>query len=214
MNAPKDTQVGPECRPCSLTDVTVDLAAAVPIIIARPLAHAVTDGGMDRVAPPIALPLVRREPRAVRGQVLRDQGGAGPCVGMVTAPPALLARVARDEADDGRPVILIGPMPVALIRAAAGRIARVVRGRAVFPPRSGRARRPQRLSHSWWPWAPSHSGAPARGVAGCALACATSPVHAQDARLVPLSRGRGVGAPAWLVRGRVLAKAVWVRSVS
>jgi hypothetical protein len=108
MNAPKDTQVGPERRPCSLAGVTVDLAAAVPIIIPGPLVYAVADGGMDRVAPPIALPLVSIEPRAVRGQVLRDQGGTGTRVGMVTDPPALLARVARDDADDGRPVILIG----------------------------------------------------------------------------------------------------------
>jgi hypothetical protein len=118
MNAPKDTQVGPKRRPCSLTGVTVELAAAVPIIVSGPLVHAVTDGGTDRVAPPIDLSLVSREPRAVRGQVLRDQGGAGTCVGMVTDPPALLVHVARDDADDGRPVMLIGLMPFALIGAA------------------------------------------------------------------------------------------------
>jgi hypothetical protein len=55
--------------------------------------------GMGRMAPPIALPLVGREPRAARGDVFRDEGHAGAPIGMVATPKALLTDVPRDDAD-------------------------------------------------------------------------------------------------------------------
>jgi hypothetical protein len=72
MNAPKGTPGGPERCARTLAGVAVDLTAAIPIIIARPLVHPMADGGMGRMAPPIALPLIGREPCAARGKILRD----------------------------------------------------------------------------------------------------------------------------------------------
>jgi hypothetical protein len=67
---------------------------ALFVIIARPLVPAVADSGIARMASPIALPLIGREPRAARRKVLRGQGLAGARVGIVADPHALLPRLA------------------------------------------------------------------------------------------------------------------------
>jgi hypothetical protein len=144
MNAPKHPQVGPERCAGSLAGVAVDFPAAIALIIPRLLVHTVADGGMTRMAPPIALPLVCIELRALRRQVLGNQLVAGALIGMVADPEALLTRVPRDKTNDGRTVIGVGPMPSPLISTPPGRILGVRMGRAFFPPRSGTVRRPQR----------------------------------------------------------------------
>lgn len=125
MNAPKDTQVGPERRPCALAGVAVDFATAIPIIIPCPLVHAVADGAMGRMAPAIALPLVGIELRAASWDILRDQGCAGVRVRMVADPEPVLARVPRYHTDNGRAIIGIGAVPLPLIGAPTGWIQRV-----------------------------------------------------------------------------------------
>src|SRR3712207_5848823 len=105
VNAPKTTQIGPQCRASALAGIAVDLAAAIAIIIPRPLMHTMTDCDMRGMAPPIALPLVGIERRAGSGDVLRDQGRAGVPIGMVPNPEALLARVPRDDTDNRRTIV-------------------------------------------------------------------------------------------------------------
>ena len=144
MNAPKTTQIGPERCASPLAGIAVDLAAAIAIIIPRPLVHTMPDSGMRWMAPPVALPLVGIELRAVSGDVLRYQCRAGMPIGMVANPEALLARVPRDDADNGWTIVGVGPMPSPLIGPPTGRIIGVRMGRAFFPPRFGTARRPQR----------------------------------------------------------------------
>jgi hypothetical protein len=56
---------------------------------------------MAWMAPAVVLPLIGIEPRAAQRHVLRDQGRAGACVGMVAHPPTLLPGLARDQTDDG-----------------------------------------------------------------------------------------------------------------
>jgi hypothetical protein len=148
MNAPKHTQVSPERRPRSLTGVTMDFAAAIAVIIPRPLVHPVADGRMARMAAPIALPLIGIEPRVAHGDVLRDQGGAGARVGMIAHPPALLPRVPRDEADNRWTIVGVGPVPFPFIGTPPGRIRGVAMGRTFFPRRCGTVRRPQRRCQS------------------------------------------------------------------
>jgi hypothetical protein len=72
----------------------MDLALAITILIPRPFAYPVGNGGMARMAATIALPFVGIEPRAARGHVVGHEGVAGLPVRMVADPPALLARVA------------------------------------------------------------------------------------------------------------------------
>jgi hypothetical protein len=144
MNAPKTTQIGPERCTRPLTAIAVDLAAAISIIIPRPLVHTMSNRGMGGMAPPIALPLVGIELRAVNRDVLRYQCCAGTPISMVANPEALLTGVPRDDADNRRTVVGVCPMPSPLIGPPPGRILGVRMGRAFFPPRSGIARRPQR----------------------------------------------------------------------
>jgi hypothetical protein len=93
MNAPKTTQIGPERRARPLTAIAVGLAAAISIIIPRPLMHAMTDSGMGWMAPPIALPLVGIELRAGNRDVLRYQCCTGTPISMVANPEARLTGV-------------------------------------------------------------------------------------------------------------------------
>ena len=72
MNAPKHTQVGPECRASTLAGVAMDVASTLAVIITRPLVHTMADGGMGWMAPPIALPRIGMELRAACGDVLRN----------------------------------------------------------------------------------------------------------------------------------------------
>jgi hypothetical protein len=128
VNAPKTTQIGPQCRASALAAIAVDLAATISIIIPRPLVRTMTDSGMRRMAPPIALPLVGIELRAGSGDVLRDQGRAGVPIGMVPNPEALLARVPRDDTDNRRAIVGVGAMPSPLMGPPTGRISGIEMG--------------------------------------------------------------------------------------
>jgi hypothetical protein len=144
VDASERTEVRAERCTGSLAGVAVHLAAAIPIIISCPLAHAVADGGVGRMAASVALPFVRVEDRAVPGEILSNQARAGVLIRTVTDPKALLARLARDNADDGGAVVRVGTMPPALIGAPTGWIGGIAMGCSFFPPRSGRVHRPQR----------------------------------------------------------------------
>jgi hypothetical protein len=75
---------------------------------------------MGWMTAPVALPCVGVQPRAASPHVFGDEGTARPRVRVVAHPKALLARVARDDADDGGPIVGVGPVAFALIGASAG----------------------------------------------------------------------------------------------
>jgi hypothetical protein len=79
----------------------MDRALTIPMVIPRPFAHPVADSRVAGMAPTITLPCISIEQRATRRHMVSDQVVAGLPVGMVADPPALLARVARDNTDEG-----------------------------------------------------------------------------------------------------------------
>jgi hypothetical protein len=119
LHTSKSTEVGPKRRPCSLAGSVMDLALAITIILPGPFVHTMSTRGMGGVAAMITLPLVGVERRAASGDVVSHQVAAGVSVRMVVDPPALLARVPRDDADEGRASVRIRAMPCALIGAPA-----------------------------------------------------------------------------------------------
>jgi hypothetical protein len=143
VNTSESTQVGTQCRTRSLAGVAMHFASAIGIIIPRPFVDAVPDRGMRWMTAAVALPFVGVQPRAASWDIFGDERAARPCVRVVAHPPALLARVPRDDADDGGPIVGVGPVALALIGASTWWIAGIAMGRAFFPPRSGRVRRPQ-----------------------------------------------------------------------
>lgn len=70
MDPMEGAQIGPKLRVGPCTATAVHFMSALFVIIARPLVPAVEDSGMARMAPPIALPLIGREPRAACREVL------------------------------------------------------------------------------------------------------------------------------------------------
>lgn len=144
MNPPKHTQVGPERRAGSLAGITVDFAAAISIIIPGPFVHAMAHGGMGRMAATIALPFVRVQDRAGAWDILGNQVVARPLVRVIANPETLFARLSRDHADNWGTIVRRGAVPSPLIGPPPGWVSGIRMGRAFFPPRSDRARRPQR----------------------------------------------------------------------
>jgi hypothetical protein len=144
VDAPEDPQIRPESGSSPFAGVAVGLALAIPISLPCPLVHAMADGGMGPMAATIALPFVRVQDRARSGDIPSNQVMAGVPVRMVADPPALLARLARDDTDDGRAIIRIGSVSFPFMGAPPGRIGGVSMGSAFFPLRCGTARRLRR----------------------------------------------------------------------
>src|SRR5262245_46641775 len=94
-------------------------------------------------------------------------------VRVVARPKARLARLARDDADDGGPIVGRGAVACALMGASTWRVTGTTMGRDVSPPRSGTVRRPQTSCWSSHPLVQYYSGASARPGATCAVACVT-----------------------------------------
>jgi hypothetical protein len=69
---------------------------------------------------------------------------AGPLVRVIANPETLFARLSRDHADHGGTIVRIGAVPSPLIGPPPGWVSGIRMGRACFPPRSDRARRPRR----------------------------------------------------------------------
>src|SRR5919197_36393 len=122
MHTPEATQVGADCRACSLTGVAMDLTEAIPIGIPRPLVYAVADGGMGRMATTIALPLVGIESCATGRHVVGNEVVAGPRVRVITHPEAVLTCLPRYQTNNGWAIVGISAMPFALIRASTWRV--------------------------------------------------------------------------------------------
>jgi hypothetical protein len=197
MDPAEGTQGGPKGRAGPCTGVAVHLAAAIAIIIPRPLVHAVANGGMGWMVAPIALPVVGIQPRADGWDRLREQGSAGACIGMVAAPQALLARVPRHHTDDGRAIVSVGAMPFSLVGTSPGWIRGSRLGRALFPPRCGTARRPRRLCPSSRRSVRSRSEGPEDAAVAYGAVCVSAPTRAPGGPSVLPWPSRVAVVPAW-----------------
>jgi hypothetical protein len=195
VDTPEGAQIGPERGARSLAAVAMDLALPITIVIPRPFAYTMADHGMGWMTAPVALPFVGVQPRADSRNVFLDEATASPSVRVVAYPQALLARIARNDADDGRPIVGIGAVASPLIGPPPGRISGVGMGRALFPPRSGTVRRPQTSCRSSHQRVRCDAGSSARAGATCAVACAISPARGLGARWVRPSQCRAAAGP-------------------
>jgi hypothetical protein len=144
----KGPQIGAECRTGPFAGITVDFTAAITIVIASPFMPSVAHRGMGRMTATIALPFIGVEYRARNRDVCRDQVVTSGFGRVVADPETALARVPRDDADDGRTIVGESPVPFPLVGPSPGRILGVRMGCAFFPPRSGTVRLPQRRCRS------------------------------------------------------------------
>jgi hypothetical protein len=199
MDAPEGAQIGPKHRASPLAGVAMDLAAAIPVIIPRPLVPAMANSGMGAIAAPIALPFIGIQLRADGWDIVRDQGSAGACIGMVADPQALLARVPRHHPDDGREIVGVGAVAFPLVGTSPGWISRIRMGRALFPPRCGTARQPRRPCPSSRRSGQSRSDGPESAAVAYGAVCVAAPTRAPGGPSVRPWQFRGAGVPAWLV---------------
>ena len=139
MHAAKRSQERAERGTCSFTTIAVDLAHTIAIVITRPLVLSVIDGRVLRLDPMVAAILVGVDDCSRRWTGFGQNAVAGRLVTMSDDPAALFARLTTDDMNDWRSVVVIGPMSRLLIRAATGRVIRVVMRLAFFPPRSDRS---------------------------------------------------------------------------
>src|SRR3712207_112841 len=102
--------------------------SAIAISIPRPFAYTMADRGMGWMTAPVALPFIGVQPRAASRNVVGDEATTRPRVRVVAHPQALLARVARDDADDGGPIVGIGAMAFALISTSTWRVTGIAMG--------------------------------------------------------------------------------------
>jgi hypothetical protein len=144
VDTPESTQIGAKCRTCSLTGIAMHFASAIPIIIPCPFVDAVADRGMGWMTVPVALPLISIQPRAASRKVFDDESMTSPPVRVVAHPKTLLARLARDDTDDGGPIVSVSAVAFALIGTSAWRVVGITMRCAFFPPRSGTAHLPRR----------------------------------------------------------------------
>jgi hypothetical protein len=94
MNPSEGAQVGTERRSRPFTEVTVDLASTVPIIIPGPLVDTMADGGMSGMGTVITLPFIRVQDRARPRDILGDQISTGAPIRAIAHPQTLLACLA------------------------------------------------------------------------------------------------------------------------
>jgi len=134
-----------------------------------------------------------------RRQVCDDEPMTRPPVRVVAHPQPRLARLTRDQMDDGRPIIGVGAVACALVRTAAGRIIRGAVGRAFFPPPSGITRPSQRRCPSSGGWGPSYATSSEGAAAGYGAACATAQARGPAGPSARLWPHRAAGASAWPV---------------
>jgi hypothetical protein len=128
VNPTEGTRRGAERRACPFTGEAVDLASAVPVVISGSCVDAVANRGLGGVTPAVALPCISIQLCAAGREVVHNALIACPSVGVVAHPKPLFARRTRDDPDDGGPIMGIGVVPLALIRAPAWQIRRIAMG--------------------------------------------------------------------------------------
>jgi hypothetical protein len=199
MYSTEGTQVGPAPGARPLTGITMHLTPAIAILVPRPFVHAVTDGRMTRMTAPIALPLVGVQLGATGRHVVGNEATARPCVGVITDPKAMFARLPRHHTDDGWAIIGVGPMALAPLRTPSWWVSGITMGRAFFPRRSGTVHQPQRPCQPSSRWEPSHSDWPGGAVVGYASVCVIALTHAPSEPSTRPGRCHVGGVPVWPV---------------
>src|SRR4029453_3669039 len=101
------------------------LPDAIPIVIAGPFFLAMTHGVMNTIDSVVALPFIRVTGGVGLGVAVHGVLQRLP-IGMLPRPQSALPTVPADGPDDGRTIILIGPLASAFVRATARRIAWIV----------------------------------------------------------------------------------------
>ena len=193
---PEGTQRGTERCARALAAVAMDLALPLTLGIPRPCAHPVGNGGMARMTTTITVPCISIEPRATGGDIVSHQVAAGVPGRLVADPPALLARVARDDPDEGRAIVRLSPVPGALVGAPPRWLCRVRVRRALLPPRCGPARRSRRPYHASPRAGRSRAGGLASAAAGDGAVAVTAPMHGRGAPWARPWPSRGAATPA------------------
>ena len=192
-------QGGPKGRTSASTGVAVPLPSAIAVLSPRPRVSAMAHGRRGWLAPAIARPLGGRASRAARGTIPCGQGGAGARVCMAAAPEPVRARGPRPHTGERGAALGTGAVPLALIGAAAGRIARLAMGRAVFPRRSDPVRRPQRPCPASRRWAPAQADGFGDAAAGHGAVCVAASARGRGGPPAHPWQPRGAAAPAWPV---------------
>jgi hypothetical protein len=187
----------------------MNFALAIPLSIPRPCVDTMADRGMGGMTAPVALPFVGVQLRAASWQVFGDEGTARRLVRVVAHPPARLTCIARNDADEGGPIVGLGAVALALIGPATWRVAGVAMRRAVFPPHAGPVRRPQTPCRSSPRLARDGAGASARAGATYAVACGRFLTHGRSAPWAHLSLCRAAAGPAWLGVGGSWQRQYW-----
>jgi hypothetical protein len=173
--------------PCSLAGMTMALARAITRIIPRPCAPTRGNQGLARMAAASTRPCVGIPPGAAWRPVVGHAGVVGLPLRVGTAPPARLARVARDEAEAWRPSVGLGAVPCALMGAPAGWRAGVARRGAFVLPRAGTTQQPPRRCPASGGWGPARAHRSGGAAAESGAACATGPARGPRP---PPSQGR------------------------
>ena len=135
VDSAKRTQKIAGCRPQPFDRIGMDFSDTVAIVIARPFFLAMTHGVMSPVDAVVALPFIGITGGFFLGVAVHVFLQRLP-VGMRAHAQPALPTFPADGPDDGRTIVLIGPVPSSVVRAAAWRIAWVAVFVAFFPPRS------------------------------------------------------------------------------
>jgi hypothetical protein len=138
-------------EPCSrsFTTIAMHFAHAIAIVISRPLILTVIDRRVVLLNPVVTAILVGVDNRPFRWNRFGQNTVAARLVAMPDYPTALFARLATDDMNYRRPIVVIGPMSRLFIRAATGWIVRVAMRRTFFPRRSDRSHRPRTSGLPW-----------------------------------------------------------------
>src|SRR6266508_1348050 len=126
----------------------MDLAHAISIVVARPLVLAVIDRGVWQVHSVVTAVLIRIHHRRVVWDRLSENALTRDLVAVPDNPAAFFARLAADDMNDRRSIIVVRAVPPLFVRAPTRRIVHVAMWRTFFPQRSGRAHPPRTFDHS------------------------------------------------------------------
>jgi hypothetical protein len=185
VDAPAGPEVRAERRASACAGGALDVALALTLILTGPCVDPMATRGRGWMPPAVALPCVGVQPRAGSREGFGEARLARSRGRVVPHPQALLARLARDEADARGPSMRRGPVACALIGASAWRVAGGARGRAVWPPRIGTARPPPRRGPPSPRWALGRSAGAGDAAGGCGAVGVTAPTRG---RAVPWVR--------------------------
>jgi hypothetical protein len=136
VDAPKRTQEIARGCPQPFDRVGMHLPDAIPIVIAGPFFLTVTHREMHTIESVVALPFIRVTDGFFLSVLVYVLLQRLP-ISMRAYAQSALPTVPADGPDDGRTIIVIGPMASAFVRAAARRIAWIAVCVPFFPPRSG-----------------------------------------------------------------------------